>query len=312
MDFCSLVGAQAAGTSRRRRSPMRTPTVRLVGGNVFGPGPVPRVPAPPRAERRVPVLLRRRAGTRRCSRRSTELRTATSRWAEARSRGCRARPASGPVGSAPRAAACTAGKRLPATRVRAAEPGSRPGRISPRRSASVSSSATRPTMRLRVALVDHRGEAGRLGEDLEQGGVVELGRGLGGLHQCGEGALDHRPRAQPAVAQAGLRRGADVDAEVAGGELDQHVALAREVAEEGGPADVGVGDHVLDPGRGDAVGRVVGDRRGVDPIALVDPAGLGGRRREALARSLGAGLAVADQTPLADVDPRFHIEYRNL
>ena len=29
--------------------------------------------------------------------------------------------------------------------------------------------------RLRVALVDHRGEAGRLGEDLEQGGVVELG-----------------------------------------------------------------------------------------------------------------------------------------
>ena len=105
------------------------------------------------------------------------------------------------------------------------------------------------------------------------------------------------------VAQAGLGRGADVDAEVAGGELDQDVALAREVAEEGGPADVGVGDHVLDPGRGDAVGRVVGERRSVDPVALVDPAGLGGRRREALARSLGAGLAVADQTPLADLTP---------
>ena len=159
-----------------------------------------------------------------------------------------------------------------------------------------------------AVVVDEGGEAGGVGEDLEQGGGVELGGGLDGHQQDDEGSLDHRPDLQPAVGDsvcAAVRLTGPL--KCLRGQVDQHVALAGEVAEERGPAHLGLGDHVLDPGRDEPVGLEAAQRDLVDAVALVDSAGLGRRRGET--DRVVVALAVSDQRRTACLDPRTHIQY---
>ena len=111
---------------------------------------------------------------------------------------------------------------------------------------------------------------------------------------------------QPPVAQPALGRRPHLVAEMARGVLDQHVLLAGEVAEEGRPADAGLGDYVLDPGSVDSVRLVEHNRRVVDAITLLGAAFLGGRRGQAGAGTPGG--SVADQG-LRGSCARSHIEY---
>src|SRR5262249_29213401 len=97
------------------------------------------------------------------------------------------------------------------------------------------------------------------------------------------------------------------------GQLEQDVLLAREVAEEGGPADLGLGDHVADAGAGDAVRLVAGERGPVDAVALLGAALLGGRQGQAAHVVPGVPVPVADETfvDYRCFHLRSHIEYSN-
>ena len=150
-----------------------------------------------------------------------------------------------------------------------------------------------PDHRLGMSVVDQRREARRVREDLEQRRAVQGGGDARGTKQGREGALGDRADAQAAVAQPALGRRPHLVAEMARGVLDQHVLLAGEVAEEGRPADAGLGDHVLDPGGVDPVRLVERDRCVVDAIALLGAPSLRGRGGEAGAGTLAR--SVADQ-----------------